>query len=415
MPGLRRHLRPPVWAAALTVLILACTSLAQPPRPVVETGETTLYLVLRVGPDITEKDIRKTLKQGLDLSGATISGEPSIKPVSSAFFEEFQTLVDRAGPPVVAADDGLSIRVLPSRELMYEIKVPATQVLKKLRVTYQTGGAKEYTPTAPDGKSRLMLVVPGRYAFIPDVDDLPVSYEGEVAELGKDNIPVVKGEWPKGDKYFAVTMRNFRGNRRLMFEVMQDNTKVANPFDSVELGSDLVFAFASLNASAGDPGSNVIGADGTVTISVESIANRSPRRVWVYFPHDEKGVLAAREDFKKFDSEQLPAEIRKNAVGATDPLVFTSKDKPRWIELSAEPTPPGVKPRRFVRAIRTDDIANIVDLYPQLWMLVVWEFDNGKPEAIWVKHAKDDRTYVIEREVAGWQKASLKVPRPKKP
>src|SRR5262249_9653445 len=289
MPGLRRYVRPPVRAAAVAALLVGWAVVAQPPRPLVDNTET-LYLVLRVGPDITEKDILKTLKQGLELSGATITGEPTIKPVSPAFFEEFQALVERAEAAAAAPDnDPLSIHLLPTREVAYEIKVQPTQVLKKLRVTYQRGGTKEYIPAAPDGKSQLVLIIPGRYAFVPDPDDTALSYEGEVAELGKANIPAIKGDWPKGDKYYVVTMRNFRGDRRLMFEVIQDRRKVANPLDHIQLGSDLVFAFASLNSSAADPGGGGIDAEGNIDLSVDTIIDRNPRRVWVLFPLDEKG------------------------------------------------------------------------------------------------------------------------------
>jgi hypothetical protein len=397
-------------------LLIGCAVFAQPPRPVVETGDTTLYLVLRVGPDITEKDILKTLKQGLELSLSSSSGEPSIKAVSPAFFEEFQKLVDRAGPPVAAADEGLSIRVLPARELIYEIKVQPTQVLKKLRVTYQRAGVKEYTPTAPDGKSPLILIVPGRYAFIPEADDAPLKYEGDVAELGKANLPAIAGEWPKGDKYFVVTMRNFSGNRKRLFEVITDKNKVANPLDHIQLESDLIFAFASLNSTAADPGDEGIDPEHNITITVETIPSRNPRRAWVYFPLEEKAAKEAAATFRKFDSVQITDEIRKNAVRFVDRkqvAVVGSKDEARWIELPAEfPNP---DPKRFTRKVKIDDLPEFVDRYPHLWMLVVWEFDNGKPEAIQVKHpVSGDRVSVLELERSGWQKATQKVPKPKK-
>lgn len=408
MSGVRGHVRAPVRAAAVILLLFGCVAAAQP-----ENGET-LYLVLRVGPDITDKDILKTLKQGLELSNATITGEPTIRPVSAAFFEEFQVLVDRAANPVAAADDGFAIRLLPTRDLTYEIRVAPTQVLKKLKVKYEKGGEKEYTPTAPDGKSQLVLIVPGRYAFMPDPNDAPVSYEGEVAELGKANVPAVKGEWPKGDKYFVVTMRNFKGNRRLLFEVIQDPRKVANPLDNIQLGTDFTFAFASLNSSVGVAGDVGLDPQGNINITVETIPNRRPARVWVYFPLDKAGMEKAKEQYLKFSSEELPGEIRKTSISTLRAAEFGPKDDPKWVELPPEPTPVGVPPRRFDRKVKINDPGEFADRYPQMWMLVVWEFDTGKPEAIIVQHpATNARVGVLERERVGWQKAIQNIPRKK--
>lgn len=397
MPGRRRRVRPAVRAAV---------ALAQPP-------ETTVYLVLRTGPDETEKGVLATLQQGLDKSGATITGEPTIKNVSPAFFEEFQSLVDRAGPPAAAAEDGVGIRLLPTREPIYEIKVAPSQVLKTLKVKYQKGGEKEYKPAAPGAANApLVLIVPGRYGFTPEADDTPQSYEGEVAEIGKP-AAAVKGDWPKGDKFFVVTMRNFRGNRQRLFDVMADPKQVANPLDNVQLGNDLLFAFASLNSSAADPGNDGLDSENNLTMTVETIPKRNPARVWVLFPLDEKGMREARDEYRKAASTDLPKKIRAAAtVGAGQPANVASGDGPKWYELPAEETPPGTDPRRFVRKVKVDDPPEFAAKYPQLWSLVVWEFDAGRPEAIQVRHPKDDRVYVLERERTGWQRVIQKVGKP---
>lgn len=321
--------------------------------------------------------------------------------------------MDRAGPPAVAADEGVSIRLLPTREPIYEIKVAPTQVLKKLKVKYQKGGEKEYTPAAPGAANApLVLIVPGRYGFTPEPDDAPLSYDGEVAEIGKP-AAAVKGDWPKGDKFFVVTMRNFRGDRRRLFEVMADPKQVANPLDNVQLGNDLLFAFASLNSSAADPGDDGLDSENNLTMTVETIPRRNPARVWVLFPLDEKGMREARDKYRKLASTDLPKEIRAAAtVGAGQPASVAAGDAPKWYELPAEPTAPGTDPRRFVRKVKVDDPQEFAGKYPQLWSLVVWEFDAGRPEAIQVKHPKDDRVYVLERERAGWQKVVQKAGKP---
>ena len=412
MPGLRDHVRPAVRGAAVALLLLACAAAAVPQ----EKKGATVYLVLRVGPKITEQEILGTLKKGLELSNSTIDGEPTISPVSPSFFEEFQKLEGRAAP-VAAADD--PVRLLPTTETTYEIRVGPAQVLKKLKVKYTKGGEKEYVPAAPDAKSQLVLIVPGRYAFAPDKGDAPLTYEAEVAELGKANVPAVKGEWPKGgvDKYFVVTMRNFRGDRDVLFRVIQDPTKVANPLENIQLGNDLVFAFASLESSAPLPGIGGLSPNGEMTLSVETISNRYPKRVWVLFPLDGPGAQRELPTYAKLSSEELPKEIRKNAVVdvANNVAPVKAGDGPKWIELSPETPKGGDKPTRFSRKLQVDNVPAFMEKHPQLWYLVVWEFDNGTPEAIQVTHPDPKRDMakvrVLEREHPGWQDAVKNAPK----
>lgn len=406
--------------AAVTALLLGCVASAQPPRgPSDGPPPTTLYLVIRTGPAETEKGILTTLKKGLEKSGALNPGDPTIKALSPALYEELQSLVDRAATPATPAEEGVSIRLLPTRDAIYEIKLQPTQVLKKLRVKYQKAGQKEYTPAAPAAKQPLVLTVPGRYAFTPEPEDTPVSYDGDVAEIGKKDA-VIKGEWPSGDKFYVVTIRNFDADpavRRRLFEVIKDKTQVANPLDYVQLENDLLFAFASLGSNVPPPGVDELDKENNLTITVETLERRSPRRVWVYFPLDREGAQAAKAEFGKLDSLQLPAKVRENGLTADNKAVVKSTDAPKWLELPPEPAPPGMEPRRFARKVKLDDVDQFAAKYSQLWMLVVWEFDagtRGKEEAIRVSH-NGEQVYVLDRERAGWQRVIQRVARPKAP
>lgn len=416
MSGLRRRLRPPVRGLAVAALLFGCAALAQEPRRpgAPPAPGKTLYLVLRTGPEETEKGVLATLKQGVEKSGAKTAGEPTIRLVSPAFYEEFQALVDRAGPPAAAADGAVSIRQLPSRDAVFEIKLERAQLLKQLRVEYKEGGVKKYTPEAAGGKSPLVLTVPGRYAFTPPADATPVSCEGDVAEVGKPDT-TFKQDWPRGDKFFVVTIRNFVGEQKKLFEVIQDKAQVANPLDNVALEGNLEFAFATLNSSAPLPGDDELDAESNLKLTVETVPRRSPKRVWVYFPLDEAGLKAARDSYRKFGSVELPAEVRKDRVPAGEAATIDPQTAAKWYELPAEPTPAGTDPARFTRKVKLDDVAGLAEKYPQLWMLVVWEFDTGTPEAIQVKHPKDDRVYVLERERPGWQKIVQKASKPPAP
>jgi hypothetical protein len=392
-----------VRLAALSALLVCCVASAQPPSA---PPETTVYLVLRTGPKETEEGILETLKLGIEKSGAKIGGEPTIKSVSPAFLEEFEALVDRASttPAVVAAKEGPSIRLLPSREVVYELRIPATQVLKRLRVTYEKAGEKEYLPAAPGQKSPLVLTVPGRYAFTPEANDVPKTFLADVSELGKSDTPL-RGEWPKADKCFIVTLRNFQGDRKRLFDTIQDGKLVANPLRNVKLGNDLVFAFASLNSEAAKRKQPKINQNNELIVTLETLPERNPKRVWFYFPLDEKQVTAARDKFRRVGEKALPEEIRKSKPVRIDQLAkLGPADEPRWFELT-DPSPTAdVPPREFERKIKLSGLPDLARKYPRLWGLVVYEFDVGKPQVIKVEDPAGEPTIVLEHELDGWQK-----------
>ncbi len=365
--------------------------------------QTTLYLVLRTGADETEKGIISRLKAGLEASGATTAGDPTIKAVSPAFVEEFEALADRAAAaPAPDQKEGISLRLLPSRETVYEVKVPPTQLLKKLKVTYQKAGVKEYEPAAPGTKSPLVLTVPGRYALTPEAGDVPSEYEGTMSELGEPD-STSKGAWPKSDKSFVVTMRNFTGDRQRLFLAIQNKKVIANPFKDVRLGNDLVFAFASLNSSIDDDVPATFDRDNNLLIRIKTLQNSDPKRVWVYLALDEKAVAGKMAEFAKADDgAALSALIRKNAVPIGQPAALGPADAPRWFELPPVILAPGIDPAEFERKVKLTGVPALAAKYPRLWTLVVWEFDAGRPEAILVKGDKGNRVYVRDKEVAGW-------------
>ena len=396
MPGVCFRPRPGIsWLAAL---IAAGSPAGATAQPTAVPPETTVYLILRTGPNETPEGILGTLKLGIEKSGAAIAGEPTIKTVSPAFLEEFEALVDQAsGGPVVAAKDGASIRLLPSRETVYEVKLAPTQILKTLAVTYEKAGEKVYSPTAPGGKSPLVLTVPGRYAFTPEPADNPTAYAAAVAELGKPDTEL-KGKWPAADKCFVVTLRNFRGDRKVLFDTIQNPKLVANPLKNVRLGNDLVFAFASLNSDAAKRKRGRITENNELVVTIETLPDRNPKRVWVYFPLDETQMAAAREKYQKFGVDTLPGEIRKDAVPADRVATVGPKDAPKWLEL------PAGTPGEFRRTIKLTDPVGLAKTYPALWMLVVWEFDNGTPQIIKVQDPKGEPAVVLGQEFDDWQK-----------
>ncbi|OWK36462.1 hypothetical protein FRUB_09025 [Fimbriiglobus ruber] len=381
---------------------------AAAPAPAVPLGgaaegppSTTLYLFLATGADEREDEIVIALSNALKASEAKFVGELKLKAISPGFYQELRSLVDQVAPAAEA--DGLGVRRLPSRGNDYELTIEPTQVMKKLTVTYKAAGKKEYVPAGPGEKDApLVLIVPGRYAFSPQANDLPLEYAADVAEIGKKD-ESKSGQWPATDKHYVVTLPKFVGNREQLFEKLKDNKVVANAFN-VKRSDDLLFAFASLNSTADDGEGDTFGAD-FVVVSAENLKNSNVRRVWVYYPLDEAALKEAVAKFRdpKLNSQTLCQEIRKEAVPFDQAAAVKADDPPRWYELQLPRDNPG---GRFARKIMVDNLFEMAGKYKTLGRLIVWEFDNGltPPSAISTNHPKPEvgKVWALDREDKDW-------------
>jgi hypothetical protein len=294
-----------------------------------------------------------------------------------------------------------SIRRLPTKEVLWEFRLKSPdQVLKKLTVTYEKAGKKEYTATSPADDGPLTQIVPGRYALKPEANDEPVEYEAEVVELGQAP-QKMEGKWAVMDRYYVVTMNNFRGNRDHLFKVVQDPNQVANPLDGVRLGSDLVFVFANLESSAATLEGDLISGN-NLTVNVQPARGRATARVWMLFPLTEEQAKAKATELSKIESAKtLSQEIRKNAVFATTEQTVGPETPAKWLELESQQAG-----KSFRRVIPLKDFKELLAKYPNAWRLLVWEFDDGTPSAIEVTHPQTGkRTYTVDKEIKEWPTA----------
>ena len=374
------------------IAIFTMTASAQP-------NDTTLFLMVRAGPSLNEKIIQNSLREGLKLSGCTIDGEPVVRGVSNAAFDELEALINKTPVnPSPEAGEGVTIRPLPTREPMSEFRLKsAGQVLRKLTVTYKKAGPKDYVPSPPDKGEPLSLIIPGRYALRLEPDDEPLTYEATVSELGKKD-DTLKDKWPARDRFFVITMKNFVGPRSELFKVIQDPKQVANPLENVRLGNDFVFVFANMESLAAVVEETISGNE--LIVQVPAPIGRNPRRVWMQFPLSEDQYKAARDQYRKFDSEELPREIRKNSTPITEDVLIDPKAEPKWIEI-----PDSGNGRSFLRRLPLKDLPGLVEKFPRVYRLIVWEFDAGKPEAIGIQHPTDGRVYLLEEELKSWPTA----------
>jgi len=406
MSGSIRIARHGAWLAAMTMA--AGLAAAQEPKvrpaegaPIGRPGETTLFMMVRTGPHLTEDKLERTLSRGLNKAGCDIDGKPIIRSISPAVFEEIESLTNKTAGKVADAPvlEGFGVRRLPLRDQYWEFHLRSpSQVLKRLKISYRAPDGKdvdkEYQPADPKESGPLTLIVPGTYALRLEPAHEPLGYEAEVVELG-EKPEVIKNKWPASDRFYVITMRNFKGDRDVLFRTLKDPREVPNPLDSIRMGSDLVFVFANLEATGASVGD--LFAGNNLILSGSAPLNRSAARCWMLFPLTETAARDQLVEFRKIkDEEKLVQEIRKNAVRANENLEVGPDTKPQWVEVTE------LMPGRFRREIPLRDFKGLLEKYPSVYSLLVWEFDDGRPAAITIKLPDGPEVLVLDQEIKRW-------------
>src|SRR5205807_776242 len=125
-------------------------------------------------------------------------------------------------------------------------------------------------------------------------NDEALRYEAVVSNLGKKD-EVHADRWPETDRYFVIILRNFKGNRNLLFTTVQDGNQVPNPLTQVRLGPDLMFVFANLGINTPRAGSAIDEND--LVTQVLGLRGRKVRRVWMLFPLTEASARQMKEQY----------------------------------------------------------------------------------------------------------------------
>jgi hypothetical protein len=349
--------------AAVAALLAAASAHSQPPSA--RDAGTTLYLVVRTKPSVPDKRITDTIEAGLEASGHTIDGKPAIKSVSPLFFEQFAELIGSPRPKAADADapaDKVDIRPLPSCDgRLVEVKLPSPkQTLTKLSVEYQPTpegkpATEEYVPKQP-GDGPLTLIEPGRYALHPAAGRTPLRYTATYDERDDKTKELVRGkalngDWPAQDKFYVVTLHNFRradggrhNHEQFLREIKRQNLNTANPITITRLGGDQLFVFADMAGGGARVGSLVVGNN--LELRVPAPLNRTTARAWVLFPLSKADYEEAVKKYANYPTTDLPAEVRKNAVTVGNDATVGPDAKARWIEVPPDPNAPGVLYRR---------------------------------------------------------------------
>ena len=179
------------------------------------------------------------------------------------------------------------------------------------------------------------------------------------------------------DQYFSLSVRDFEGDKDLLFKYLQDKK---NFVDTIKIGADLSEYVVQM-ASMG------IIRDGKDTPPLDdqnqwlvSISKGEADKAWILFPLTKAQAVQEKTRFDNLETPQdAYAEFDKRAnkisLDSKAGNTVDAKSKPMWFELSASKD-------RFKRSIQLVNLQELLDTKSDLEALVVTvrEFQNGRKE-----------------------------------
>ncbi len=374
-------------AAAVGALIglggLTTPAAAQTPPAAAET----LFILARVEGKRSPKELKDDFEAALKAAKAVASPVELPKAMPAGLYYQLDSVIRNADPKnavVAKSERGMEMRQLPVADSRWEFRLPdpKTQILKELTVNYRKAGAVRYVSKA-DGKGdrEFELIDRGRYAVPLAADDYPIDYKAVLLDRNADKPIVDAGVWPAEQQFFMITIRDFQGDKKALFEKLRDPLVIGNPIKELQQQEGFTFVFASLGSDTIDKVDSLLG--NVYTMTVGKVPGVVPRRVWIQFPLTKDAAAAKVKELNALPRDEVSKAIRAAAPNLGNGEAQVDASKPaQWIELPDQ----GIG-QPFSRKLNLGELAPFAKSFPEVYQVVVWEFDNdsgapGTPYAL---------------------------------
>ena len=181
-----------------------------------------------------------------------------------------------------------------------------------------------------EGEQEFELIERGRYSFPLLPDDTPLKYQAKIIDL--DSELDDSATWPDPKQFYMVSIRDFVGDKALLFEKLKDKKVIPNPIRELQQQEGFTFIFASLGSERID--AIEIGDDNTWEMKIGKNPQIDPKRIWVLFPLTEKEATEKAKEFNTKDRDDIPKDIRaEGTIAAGQSAVIDLTQNTQWIEL----------------------------------------------------------------------------------
>jgi len=380
----------------------------------------TLHLVAKAEPQQTKEYIDDRLKKAKEHADGKFSwSEVVLEPLDPRTYKTLDEIIRQGKVTEVLQKVG-KFDIAPFEgevegEWVVRLAKPH-QVLKELKVTFEDDNKKDvrtFRPgTARAGeKSPLRFHSPGHYTLhMPaDGDAIPTEYEATVEDGGKPVLPNPKNTFPKAERHWLITFKDFEGRFPALKKVLEDEKIMGNPFSHVAAAAQTTFVIGSL----AEDDVQIIDWDfvGTkVTVRFNPLPRRDAKRVWMRFPISEGRIEEERKEWRAKDGKALLPGALSAAIAASADRVPSDKDEslvpgmaPKWFEI-----PLSADGSRFERALQLDNIEGWKKVANQpVYRLVGWEHEGltGRREFLSIIHprkARKTRVLLVDEPVEKW-------------
>jgi hypothetical protein len=420
------------WMAATTLAVAQNPRPAAPAQPEVKApragGEAagdaevkTLHLVAKSEANRTKEYIQGRLviaKQKSEgrFNWSALVMNPPLDPIT------FQTLdaIIRQGKVIDTLHQAAQFQIQPFQgngAWVIRLAKPH-QILKELKITFEDDNGKKETRsfksgTVPGGEAgELRFHSPGYYTLAINADPrlTPTQYESVVEDGGKPIESSPKGEWPKAERYWLITFRDFSGSFAALKEVLENPSKMGNPFSNVETAAQTTFVIGSLIEE------DILPTEWdflrtSVIVRFSKLPKREAKRVWMRFPIAAERIDQEVRDWRYKEGAELPSEaISAKLRESPGDLVAWDRDEPllpgmtpKWFEIPLSPD--GSHFERTLRLDKIEDWKRIAD--KPVYRLEGWEFEDpdGRREFLEVIHPRKVRKTkmcLIDEVVEKW-------------
>ncbi len=410
-------------------VMLGSAVLAQ--QATVAPVDSTANLILFVSAQQSQSrdDLEYLLRDGVDKTADCDCGSINPREISRDVYYELARFFTGSGLiPTPTGDILLEPR--PGGGSSYwtvHLKDPQ-QSLRSMRLILDNGDEVVVRPNDPDDAAeRLVFRSLGGYHLKIDPKWTIKSYQATVfVDNNEEQIQELPIEnWPEDQfRYWLIEMSAFQGGdaaRNALFQTLQDPKKTPSPLKSVSAATATTVAVASFVMDL--PEKELMFEGNLVTFRIMSLPNRFPRRALMKFPLEANqwerelatlrsygaGTLAGRKLSETIQNEGV--------VPASADTVLSPDGAAAWYEI---PMKDSNDPQQgFSRSFVLDDIQGWkAKRPPNVWRLVIWEFDDGRTKSAILVKDRDHQTgaaidtYVVGEEVEGWPVGILNVVAP---
>ncbi len=349
--------------------------------PVAPPSVSRLFMVVGTDPFQRDVDLRNKFLLAASKVEPNNQAKIEVRAISRETHDELAKLISQG--PVAEGPPSAGIQVAPfaGNDRLWEISTGNPELyLTGVDLTLAAAGDGKAGTVHLDAKSKteteakLRYHKPGLYLLTLDSATPPKS----AILLLKDAKGVTKSvpmKWPVSDRYFIVSLENFRASPQALTDALKDRKVMGTPFKSVGPVEPMSLVLADLRSQFGSQGQ--VWNKNTFEVQIPGLKDAETTRIWILFPltrrqRDEE-LIALNKQVEEDSQSAVSKRIRERSERAPaggEAYVIRPQTEPRWYELV------GGEDKPFAGKFKLEGVDQW-EVEDEYHWLIVYEFGDG--------------------------------------